>query len=877
MRTPLPTITFGNVRSIRNKIDELSGNCKYIHEYRDSALIALTETWLQDQDADSTVNVDGFKLIRSDRRDVDKERGGGVAVYVNERWCSQVIVKESHCVKDIEYLVVSCRPFYLPREFCKVDLFIVYIPPDADESAAAEILENCINKYENESPESVKIILGDFNHCDFQENVPTYVQTVQCVTRGNRTLDKLYCNIKESYRVFKRPPLGNGDHNMLFCVPIYKQVLKREKCEQVTIRKWDDESSMKLQSCFECTDWSVLIENGADINTNVDILNSYFLFCLDMLVPTKVIKIYPNNKPWVTKELKVLLNEKRRYMVNGDSTQQKAIQKRINKKIADSKKGYKEKIEGLFKTHSVKDAWKGLKTLCGHEKKISIPEPEDTFTYVNEMNSFFARFERYDFRNECNVTMSAIRNITDERILITEECVLQSLKRVRAGKATGPDGVPARALKCCAVQLAPVLRTLFQDSIDQGVVPIKWKESEIKPIAKVKFPKVFNDYRPVVLTSNIMKCLEDILRNFLCNSVGNMRDPLQFAYCKNRSVQDASITLVNDISKHLDKINTQVRILYVDFSSAFNTIQPHILLNKLMGMGVNSYILKWIFNFLSQRPQYTTLGNVKSNILYTSTGAPQGCVMSPVLFSLYTDDCRSAFSNCAIIKYADDTVIIGKILNDECDEYVAQVHQFVDWCRSNFLQLNIKKTKEMIIDYRTKKCRVPDPIVIDAEIVERVGEYKYLGFVIDDQLKGYANTSMVVKKCNQRLHFLRILNNLHIDKNIISLFYKSTIESILSFSLTTWYGKLTSEDKRKLNRIVRKSRKLGAETNAIDKLYQERTMMQVDKIMKDTSHPLRSCYVFLRSGRRLALPAQRTERYKKSFVPKSIVLYNHLK
>lgn len=183
----------------------------------------------------------------------------------------------------------------------------------------------------------------------------------------------------------------------------------------------------------------------------------------------------------------------------------------------------------------------------------------------------------------------------------------------------------------------------------------------------------------------------------------------------------------------------------------------------------------------------------------------------------------------------------------------------------------------MIIDYRTKKCRVPDPIVIDAEIVERVGEYKYLGFVIDDQLKGNANTSMVVKKCNQRLHFLRILNNLHIDKNIISLFYKSTIESILSFSLTTWYGKLTSGDKRKLNRIVRKSRKLGAETNAIDKLYQERTMMQVDKIMKDTSHPLHSCYVFLRSGRRLALPAQRTERYKKSFVPKSIVLYNHLK
>ncbi|KAK4312969.1 hypothetical protein Pmani_015634 [Petrolisthes manimaculis] len=61
--------------------------------------------------------------------------------------------------------------------------------------------------------------------------------------------------------------------------------------------------------------------------------------------------------------------------------------------------------------------------------------------------------------------MSAIRNIPDERILITEKRVLQSLKRVRAGKATGTNGVPASALKCCAEQLAPVLRSLFQDSM----------------------------------------------------------------------------------------------------------------------------------------------------------------------------------------------------------------------------------------------------------------------------------------------------------------------------------------------------------------------------------------------------------------------------
>ena len=192
---------FGNVRSLRNKIDELSANCKYSHEYRKSALISLTETWLQERDADGTFNIDGFVLVRSDREGVVKERGGGVAVYINEKWCSQVSVNEKYCDKNMEYLVVSCRPFYLPREFGKIILFIVYIPTDTKVSVAADILENCVAKYENKWPDSARLIMGDFNSCDFQEKIPTYEQYVECPTRGNNTLDKLYCNMRNLPKV----------------------------------------------------------------------------------------------------------------------------------------------------------------------------------------------------------------------------------------------------------------------------------------------------------------------------------------------------------------------------------------------------------------------------------------------------------------------------------------------------------------------------------------------------------------------------------------------------------------------------------------------------------------------------------------------------
>lgn len=102
-------------------------------------------------------------------------------------------------------------------------------------------------------------------------------------------------------------------------------------------------------------------------------------------------------------------------------------------------------------------------------------------------------------------------------------------------------------------------------------------------------PKDLKDFRSVVVTSNIMKCLKCLVKNYICDNTNNLK---QFAFCKNRSVQDASLILLNDVSKHLEKPKPQVRTLFVDFISAFNTVQPHLLLNKLFEIGLNSNILK---------------------------------------------------------------------------------------------------------------------------------------------------------------------------------------------------------------------------------------------------------------------------------------------
>lgn len=518
-RAALPTVMFGNVRSIRNKSDELEALVRYKYEYRESAMICLTETWLQDKDEDSTVKLTGFQIVRGDRQiNSRKKMGGGVCLYVNDRWCKNTSVKEKYCDENIEYIVVSMRPFYLPREFPNVFVFVVYIPPDANYNGAIDKLLTCINLVEEKSPEAVKILLGDFNECNFKSYVPQYTQYVHCSTRKDKILDLLFCNVKNGYNIYKKPPLGSSDHNMLYCLPIYKQKIKSIKPTEIIINQWSNEVSETLKGCFECTDWSELCHSD-NIDENVDVISSYINFCIQNVVPTKSVKVYPNNKPWVTKELKSLLNEKKRALTHNNKDVLKQVQKRLNKGIADCKFKYKKKVENMFKSRDPKNAWKGLNSLTGRKLKQALPEPEDPVVYAQELNNFYARFDVHNFQDECSAMIQTLKDRNDVKIIIKESDVINCLNSIKMGKTAGPDKICGRVLKDCKCQLAPVITQLFQSSLDQHCVPVLWKTSEIIPIPKINFPRVKNDLRPVALTAIIMKCFETMVKKILCPQV----------------------------------------------------------------------------------------------------------------------------------------------------------------------------------------------------------------------------------------------------------------------------------------------------------------------------------------------------------------------
>ena len=259
----------------------------------------------------------------------------------------------------------------------------------------------------------------------------------------------------------------------------------------------------------------------------------------------------------------------------------------------------------------------------------------------------------------------------------------------------------------------------------------------------------------------------------------------------------------------------------------------------------------------------------QSSLNVTNTGAPQGTVLAPVLFTIYTNDCRGNFPNIPIIKYADDTAIQALIKSEtDLSNYYNEIARFVTWCKDNFLLLNVKKTKEVIFDFRKDSCHTN--IEISGQKIEKVTEYKYLGIIFDDKLSWHNQANKVQKKINQRLYFLRKLHSFQVDPTILKLFYKSCILSLLNFCLPAWGGNVKEVDSKKIDRCLKSAGKLLG-LNIYDttkSIFLQLCTSKLNKIILDSSHPL---YIQIRKstiepGRLLYLKTTKT-RYFNSFMP----------
>ena len=590
----------------------------------------------------------------------------------------------------------------------------------------------------------------------------------------------------------------------------------------------------------------------------------------------KSIRVFPNQKPWMTSEVRSLLKARDAAFRSGDKALYRAARADLKRGIKKVNSDHKRNIESHLSSNNTREVWQGMQDIINHRGSTAKTE-NPSVQLAEEINSFFARFETPQQQHSSASALlpsSSSPGSCTAPLTVTEHDVRRVLLAVNPRKAAGPDGVPGKVLRACAHQLTLIFTRLFNLSLDQAAIPSCLKSATIIPVPKKSPISSLNDYRPVALTPVIMKCFERLVLQHIKDYLPPEFDPHQFAYRANRSTEDAIATALHAVLSHLEQRQSYVRMLFVDYSSAFNTIIPDILINKLVTLGLPPLTCAWIKDFLTNRPQTVRLGPHLSSTRTLSTGSPQGCVLSPLLYSLYTHDCSSTHNNTLIIKFADDTTVVGLISKGDEAEYREEVLKLAAWCSENNLALNTKKTKELIVDFRRHSTDLA-PLYINGECVERVHTFRFLGVLISADISWTENISAVIKKAQQRLHFLRVLRKYKLNSNLLLTFYRSSIESLLTYCITVWYGSCTKADRVRLQSVVKTAQKIiGCPLPSLMDIYSSRCLSRAANIIKDSSHPGFNMFSLLPSGKRYRCISTKTHRLKNSFFPKAITTLN---
>ena len=736
------SVFYNNVQGFINP-NELKSNTPRlnmvkIHEFHSFLfkhkpdVVVLNETWLKPNILDSEVIPKIYKVFREDRSEKThpwdpsqpkkfRKNGGGVLIACRtdiDVECTKVgFIKAQAEILSINLKLASGKRLNIStlyrvgnlgaENYEEVQKFLSALA--RKKKMDKHILLGDMNFPEISWPDPatsnlthknfIELLMDDLNHSQLI-NEPTH--------KDGNFLDLLFTNIPEMINdmtVLGRNEACMSDHfGIKFNTNLNIAFRKAEKRKIFNYSKADWKS---INFELKKVDWDYII-NSQDPHISWPIFRTIISNLCEMYIPKAVIKSQ-FEPPWYDTDCDRLCREKEKWRKKAHSESgTEADHEKFRSLRRDLKKlmDLKKRINVIDEDDTFLISKKFWKHVQSKTKSTRIPEtvwynkchrtkPLDQAILFNKFFSDqFSVKSKYDINVNMNLENG---HLNDIKFHVLDVMLL--LKNINPHKAAGPDGIHGMVLKNCAATLALPLTKLFNISYVTGIIPNDWKSASVVPVHKKGDKGSVENYRPISLTSLVMKVLERCIRKELFNACEKYLDPRQHGFINNKSCTTQMVPFIHDISLTLNN-RSKTDIIYFDFAKAFDSVSHDLILRKLkVNYKVDGLMLRFIRSYLEGRQQQVVIGGISSSNLPVNSGVPQGSILGPLLFVLFINDMFSCISpGTNISLYADDTKIWREIILSS-DHFFLQsdINKLHLWSITNKMKFHPSKCKALAV------------------------------------------------------------------------------------------------------------------------------------------------------------------------------------
>ena len=877
-------------------------------------IILCSETLVSNHRSISEILLPNFRKPFLIRRDAFV-RARGLSAYIRKGFNATLLPDLSCGCHEVQVIRVASRlnNFYV---------FSLYRNPDLDDS----IYDCCLTKMaliQETDQKSCFVFVGDLNahhqqwlnslsptnrhgHAalDFS-NLSGCTQLVTGPTHnsGNR-LDLLLSDVPDVVEVKISPPIGKSDHS----------AISFDLLTNFNVPKFTVSRRIYLKSR---ANWNNIARDLMDVSWN-DIfksdepevaLNDTLMNIVSRRIPSKVIKKRSQDKVWFNEACQDAFNRKQAAYSQWSRNKtpdnwQNFIRIRsealavYDAAQADHNEHTCDNLTGITQPHKW---WSTLKSFLFGEDSSLPPLRSDDGTPKYSPEEKADLLSAFFQSKQCHQDLDLPPTCSPEPILT--KCAFRSseiksyMLDLDSYGGIDPTGIFPLFFKNNAAILAPKLAFLFRLLIRAGKFPLCWRIANITAIPKGTSPSHLpSEYRPISITPVISKLYEKLLARRLNRFImeNELLPATQFGFRKGVGTCDALTYLVHQLQSNLDA-GRETRLVSLDFSSAFDRVNHKALLYKLRAMGIGGPFHSILNEFLSNRKQQVVVDGKCSSVVDVVSGVPQGSVLGPVLFTLYTADMWQNLEN-DLLAYADDTSLYSVISSPNHRMEVSNslnrdLIKISSWCTRWGMTLNARKTHSIIFSRSRALNPVHPFLLLNNTYLETSNNVNLLGVTLDSKLTFEAHLRSVSSSIAQKTGLLRKCRKTLGENDAVLRSFFAFILPKFEYCSVVWMSAADCH-LRLLDRAINNIKFLLP--NLTIDLHKRRLVGALSflfKIIDNNRHPLYSALpepfvaarltrysnnIINRNSKAFSLPRYNTTQYSRCFIPNICKEWNGL-